>query len=90
MYRQNWVNVCKKIPLGAYSNEYVVKEKIHVIGLMHVSHKNQIKDWWLEPSQGTQKGKAKNRPKDAQPARTKKRERASPFHGGKLSHPQPL
>jgi hypothetical protein len=27
-------------------------------------HKNPIKDRWLEPSQGRQKGKAKERPKD--------------------------
>ncbi len=53
-------------------------------------HKNPIKEWWLEPSQGRRKRKAKERPKDAQPIRTKKRERANPFHGRKLSHPWPL
>jgi hypothetical protein len=36
------------------------------------SHKNPIKDQWPEPSQGKQKGKAKERPKDVQPAGTKK------------------
>ncbi len=46
--------------------------------------RNPIKDRWLEPSQGRQKGKAKDKPKDKQPARTKiKRERASPSHGRK-------
>jgi hypothetical protein len=36
---------------------------------------------------GRQKGKAKERPKDEQPTRTKKkRERASPSHDRKLSH----
>jgi hypothetical protein len=29
-------------------------------------NKNPIKDQWLEPSQGKQKGKAKERPKDEQ------------------------
>jgi hypothetical protein len=33
------------------------------------------------------KGDKKGRPKDVQPVKTKKRERASPFHGRKLSHP---
>jgi hypothetical protein len=51
---------------------------------------NLIKDWWLEPSQRKQTRKAKERPKDAQPTRPKKRERASPIHGRKLSHPQPF
>jgi hypothetical protein len=35
-------------------------------------HKNLIKKQWPEPSQGRQKGKAKERPKDAQPIGTKK------------------
>ncbi len=34
--------------------------------------KNPIEDWWPEPSQRRQKGKAKERSKDAQLARTKK------------------
>jgi hypothetical protein len=34
----------KKITLGAYNNEYVVKEKINVIGFMHVNQKNPIKN----------------------------------------------
>jgi len=37
------------------------------------NHKNPIKDRWSEPSHGGQKGKAKERPKDAQLAGTKKR-----------------
>jgi hypothetical protein len=40
-----------------------------------VCHKNPIKDPWLEPSKGRQKGKAKERPKITQPARSKKKER---------------
>ncbi len=35
--------------------------------------KGPIKDRWLKPSQGRQKGKAKERPKDAQPAATQKK-----------------
>jgi hypothetical protein len=35
--------------------------------------KGPIKDRWLKLSQGRQKGKAKERPKDAQPAATQKR-----------------
>jgi len=35
--------------------------------------KNPINDQWLEPSQRKQKGKAKERSKDAQPPRTKKK-----------------
>jgi len=83
MYRKNWVNVCKKIPVGAYNNEYVVKEKIHVIGLIHVNNKNSNKRLMV----GTIIREKKGRPKDAQFVRTKKRERVSPFHGRKLSHP---
>jgi hypothetical protein len=41
------------------------------------SHKNPIKDRWLELSPGRQKGKAKQRPKDTQRTGTKKRERAN-------------
>jgi hypothetical protein len=52
--------------------------------------KNPIKDRWLEPSQRRQKRKAKEMPKDAQPEGTKKREKASPYRGWKLSHPPPL
>jgi hypothetical protein len=37
-------------------------------------HKNPIKDRWPEPSPRRKKGKAKERPKDAQPIGTKKRE----------------
>jgi hypothetical protein len=36
-------------------------------------HKNPIKDRWPKPSQGKQKGKAKERPKNAHPTRTKKK-----------------
>jgi hypothetical protein len=36
------------------------------------SHQNPIKNQWPKPSQGRQKGKAKERPKFAQPAGTKK------------------
>jgi hypothetical protein len=39
------------------------------------SHKDPIKDGWLEPLQGKEKGKAKERPKDARDP--KKGERAS-------------
>jgi len=53
-------------------------------------HKNPIKDRWPEPSLGRQKGKAKERPKDAQPIGTKKREKTSPSCGMNLSHPHPL
>jgi hypothetical protein len=38
-----------------------------------VRSNNPIKDQWPEPSQGRQKGKAKGKPKDAQPLGTKKR-----------------
>jgi hypothetical protein len=34
---------------------------------------NRIKDQWLEPSQGKQKGKTKERSKDDQPTITKKK-----------------
>jgi hypothetical protein len=51
-----------------------------VSGRQNSQHKNPIKDKWPEPSQGRQKGKAKERPKDIQPSRNqKKRERASPI-----------
>jgi hypothetical protein len=46
--------------------------------------KNPIKDQWPEPSQRKQKGKAKERSKDAQPPRTKKREKANSFLSRKL------
>jgi hypothetical protein len=36
-------------------------------------NQNPIKDWWLEPSHGRQKGKAKKRPKDKQLIGTKKK-----------------
>jgi hypothetical protein len=56
-----------------------------------VGRKKWIKDQWCEPSQGRQKGKAKERPRAEQPIGTKKGEKkASPSHGGKLSHPWPL
>jgi hypothetical protein len=61
MYRKNWVNVCKKIPVGAYNNEYVVKEKIHVIGLIHVN-KNSNKRLMA----GTITREKKGRPKIGQ------------------------
>jgi hypothetical protein len=51
--------------------------------------KSRTKDH-MEPSQGKQKGKAKEGPKDNQLARTKKRERASFSRGRKLSHPHPF
>jgi hypothetical protein len=35
--------------------------------------KNSIKNQWPKPSLGRLKGKAKERPKDAQPPRTKKK-----------------
>ncbi len=41
------------------------------------SHNNSIKDQWPELSPGRQKGKAKQRPKDAQPTGTIKRERGN-------------
>ncbi len=41
----------------------------HVV--IQTNHKNPIKDRWQEPSQGRQKEKAKERPKDAQPVETK-------------------
>jgi hypothetical protein len=50
-----------------------------IVHAHHIFHKqtnrekNRIKDQWSEPSQGRQKGKAKERPKDEQPARTKKK-----------------
>jgi hypothetical protein len=57
-----------------------------VSGRQNSSHKNPIKDRWPEPSQGRQKGRPKKGQKTYSPAGTKKRERASPFHGRKLSH----
>jgi hypothetical protein len=36
-------------------------------------HKNPVKEWWPKPSHGTQKGKAKKRPKEAQLVGTKKK-----------------
>jgi len=51
---------------------------------MH-KNKNPIKDQWPE---GRQKGKAKEKQKHEQPAKTKKWERASPFCGRKLFHPR--
>jgi hypothetical protein len=53
------------------------------------SHKNPIKDRWPKPSYGRQKGKAKERPKDEQLARTK----GKPVNlscGRKLFHPWPF
>jgi hypothetical protein len=45
----------------------------------------------VTPSQGRQKGKAKERLKDEQPTRTKKKKKkTNPSHGGKLFHPWPL
>ncbi len=49
-------------------------------------HKNLIKDRWLEPS----KGRPKKSQKTHNPQEPKKRERASPSHGRKLSHTWPL
>ncbi len=48
------------------------------------------KDPWPEPSQGRQKGKAKERPKYVHAPGTKKMEEASPSHDRKLFHPQPF
>ncbi len=48
---------------------------------------SRIKDQWLEPSQGRQKGKVKERPKDNQPAGTEEKgESYSCSHGRKLFH----
>jgi hypothetical protein len=44
----------------------------------------------LKPSQDKQKGKAKERPKDEQPTRIKKKKKANPSHGWKLSYSQPF
>jgi hypothetical protein len=73
------------------------------VGERDERNKNLIKDRWLEPSQGRQKRKAKERPKEAQPAGTqkkrrerlagtqkKRRERASLSHGRKLFDPWPF
>jgi hypothetical protein len=49
--------------------------------------KNSIKDRWLKPSQGKQKGKAKKKPKDTWLLRTKKRGRVNPSCGRKLFDP---
>jgi hypothetical protein len=43
------------------------------MGFRVIQHKNPIKDCWLEPSKRKQKGKAKEKPKDAQPVGTKKK-----------------
>jgi hypothetical protein len=51
-------------------------------------HKSLVHSWCLVIAR--QKGKAKERPKDKHPAGTKKKEKASPSRGSKLSHPQPL
>jgi hypothetical protein len=50
----------------------------------------RTKGSWLKPSQERQKGKAKERPKDEQPARIKKKKKANPSHGWKLSYSQPF
>jgi hypothetical protein len=42
--------------------------------------KGPIKDQWLKPSQGRQKGKAKERPKDAQPAQAQKEKKKARKH----------
>jgi hypothetical protein len=60
---------------------------LYIKKVCNQSHKNPIKDQWLKPSHGKQKVKAKERPKDVQLPRTKKREKANPFRGRKLSHP---
>ncbi len=54
------------------------------------NNKNPIKDLRLQPSQGKQKGKVKERPKEAQPIGPKKREKANLFRDRKSSHPWPL
>jgi len=46
----------------------VLCQFLFIIFLSHKT-KNPIKDGWLEPSKGRQKGKAKEKPKDAQPKR---------------------
>ncbi len=53
-------------------------------------HKNAIKDQRPEQSHRGGKKKAKERSKHNQPAGTKKKEKASPSHGKKLSHQWPL
>jgi hypothetical protein len=55
---------------------------------MFIEHKNPIKSMAETITRKT-KGKTKERPKDAQPARTKKG-RELPSCGKKLSHPQPF
>jgi len=60
--------------------------------------KNLIKNRWLEPSQETDgwnhhmKDEREGRRQAQRHAayKNQRRERASPFHGRKLSHPQPL
>jgi hypothetical protein len=39
----------------------------------HIGHKQSNKKSMVEPAQGKQKGKAKERPKNKQPIRTKKK-----------------
>ncbi len=52
-----------------------------------MKNKNPIKDRWSEPLQRRQKRKAKERPKDAQPAGTKKGEKLVPLVvGSYLTH----
>jgi hypothetical protein len=55
-------------------------------------HKNAIKDQQPEQSHrgDKQKGNAKERSEDKQPPGTKKKEKASPSHGKKLSHSWPF
>jgi hypothetical protein len=48
-----------------------------VLVLANLTHQNPIKERWLEPSQWRQKGKAKERPKDAQLTGIKKKMRES-------------
>jgi hypothetical protein len=77
-----------------YYSKRVECEGILILTGIKLCTQNPIKDGWSEPSQGRQKGKAKERPKDTQPAATKKKkvwgERASPSHGRKLSHSHSL
>ncbi len=58
-------------------------------------NKTPLKERWPELSKGRQKGKIRERPKrwttcKKQKKEKKKRERAGPSHGRKLSHPRPL
>jgi hypothetical protein len=58
-------------------------------GWKYEHHKNPIKERWPEPSQGRQKGRARERPKDEQLAGTTKGKELVPLMVGS-SHPRPL